>query len=166
MHRTIFVAALVAAGAAAVAIAGPPWIAIESPANPLDPETRNAAFLVRVYHHSTPAGFRVSGTAEGLVAGARQSRELTLTRTAVAGRYAVARQWPDQGVWTVLVTVHDEHEIEATAIVDIGSDGAVTRVRVPSRAEGDRTFPERGRVSMKMIDRELEARAALAVRGQ
>lgn len=166
MSRTVLAAALLAAGTAGVAIAGPPWIAIESPANPLDPETRNAAFVVRVYHHSTPASIRVSGTAEGLVAGKRQSRALTLTSTSVAGRYAVARQWPDQGVWIVLVTLHDEHEIQATAIVDIGSDGAVTRVRVPSRAQGDRTFPERGPVSMKMIDRELEARAALAARGR
>ena len=166
MSRTVLAAALLAAGTAGVAIAGPPWIAIESPANPLDPETRDAAFVVRVYHHATPAGFRVSGTAEGLVAGKRETREITLAKTSVAGRYAVARQWPDQGVWTVLVTVRDDHEIEATAIVDIGSDGSAARVRVPTRAEGGRSFPKRGQVSMAMIERELEARAALAVRGQ
>jgi len=165
MYRSMLAAALLAAGIGGVAVAGPPWISVESPANPLDPETRGAAFVVRVYHHRAPAGFRVSGTAEGLVGGKRQSHALSVGPTSVAGRYTVAHQWPEQGVWTVLLTVHGEHEIEATAIVDIGADGAVTRVRVPTRAEGSRAFPAPGPVSMAMIDRELEARAAIAEAG-
>ena len=36
------------------AAAGPPWISIEYPANPLDPETRGALVVVRTYHHEAP----------------------------------------------------------------------------------------------------------------
>ena len=53
---------------------GPPWISLEMPANPLDPETRNAVLVVRAYHHATPAGYSLAGTAEGVVNGERRAQ--------------------------------------------------------------------------------------------
>ncbi|HEX6058177.1 MAG TPA: hypothetical protein VFZ11_04085, partial [Gemmatimonadaceae bacterium] len=65
--------------AAAPATAGPPWISIEYPANPLDRTTKGAYLLVHAFHHGTPVGLPVRGTAEGLVNGARRTIALDFT---------------------------------------------------------------------------------------
>src|SRR2546426_1315168 len=48
---------------------GPPWISIELPVNPYDQSMRGAFLLVHAFHHQTPMGFIVTGTAEGIVNG-------------------------------------------------------------------------------------------------
>ena len=60
-----------------VALSGPPWIAVEYPVNPHDPNTRGAFMTVRTYHHGDLTAFDISGTAEGLVSGRRQSASPT-----------------------------------------------------------------------------------------
>ena len=95
--------ALVAATLAFASV-GPPWISIEHPPNPYDSATRNAFLIVHSFHHGTPAQFPVFGTAEGLVNGARRTISLELRRTSRPGVYALNKQWPDEGVWTVSYT--------------------------------------------------------------
>lgn len=70
----VIAVSLVAAG---VAVAGPPWIAIEYPVNPHDPATRDAFMTVRTYHHGDQVGHELTGTAEGLVNGQRRSMRRT-----------------------------------------------------------------------------------------
>ena len=53
--------------AAAPLHAGPPWISIELPANPLNATTRGMFLLVRSYHHGDAMQMPVTGTATGLV---------------------------------------------------------------------------------------------------
>ena len=102
---------------------GPPWISLELPANPLDPATRGAAFLVHAYHHGSPAGFPVTGTADGLVDGERQSVDLEFRETSRPGVYAVNQQWPAKGHWIVTVSVVGA--ADASVIVELGADGGV-----------------------------------------
>src|SRR3954464_3147857 len=93
-------AALVAAAPSAGARhAGPPWISIEYPANPLDPSTRGAYLLVHAFHHQIPTQSVVSGTAEGLIRGERKSVALRFDNTSRPGVYALQKQWGDEGVW-------------------------------------------------------------------
>ena len=130
---------------------GPPWISIEYPVNPHDQSMRGAFLLVHTFHHSTPIVFRVEGTAEGVVNGERRTIKLEFTETSRTGVYGLRRQWPTEGVWTLV------SKGGATAIVELGADGAVASVTVPSRQERGWTIPTD--VSMTEIDRALRARA-------
>ena len=69
------------AATAGPALAGPPWISVELPANPLDPTTRDAFLVVHTYHHAQVMLAPVTGRAIGVVDGQRRTIELTFTRT-------------------------------------------------------------------------------------
>ena len=136
---------------------GPPWISIEYPANPLDGSTRGAYLLVHAFHHGTPAQAPVRGTAEGLVGGERKSITLRFETTSRPGVYALRKQWADDGVWSLLISVEQHENDLAQALVEIGADGGITSVRVPTRAQGSWTFPRR--VTAQELEQSLQSRA-------
>jgi hypothetical protein len=132
----VTVLSLAFAGALA---AGPPWIAIEYPANPFDPGTRGAFLTVRTYHHGDPLGYDISGTAEGLVNGKRESVRLDIRRLPQTGMYAVRWQKPAQGTWALLISTTRDGSFMASALVSINGSGRVAGVSVPSNPiEGGR----------------------------
>lgn len=139
--------------AATAAFAGPPWIAIEYPANPFDPGTRGAFCTVRTYHHGNLMGFEISGTAEGLVNGKRQSVRLDIRRLPQAGMYAVHWKKPAQGNWALLITTTRDGQHMATALIDVTADGRVASVSVPA----DPTEGGRWLVPRKVAAAEVEA---------
>lgn len=158
---------MIAASALAVAaalVAGPPWISIEYPANPHDRANTGAMLYVHVFHHAQPIAYPLEGTAEGIVNGERRSIRLKFTQTARPAVYGLSRQWPTEGVWTLVIkTSTGDHASEATAVVELGADGDIASVRVPTRRQGEWTIPVD--VSMDEVDRALRARAtALASR--
>jgi len=163
--RTLSLAALCSAALATPAFAGPPWISIEYPVNPHDQSMRGAMLLVHVFHHATPMVYPVEGTAEGIVNGESRTIKLQFTETARTGVYGLSRQWPAEGVWTLVIRMSrgEGGTDGATAVVELGVDGEIASVRVPTRREGSWTVP--AEVSMTDIDRDLRARAsALATR--
>ncbi|MBA3583995.1 MAG: hypothetical protein H0W36_05600 [Gemmatimonadetes bacterium] len=121
---------------AAPALAGPPWISIEIPANPHNSATRDALLVVHVYHHDNAVGYRVTGTAEGLVNGKRQSVRLAIAPAGTAGLYAVARPRLPEGRWILVLTLEDGRS-GATALVNLDGGGEVAAVRVPSDTSRD-----------------------------
>jgi hypothetical protein len=137
-HRsTIAVLAGVALFAAASpALAGPPWISVEYPSNPHHPSTRDAAFLIRLYHHSDAIVVPVTGRAEGMVRGQRRSVDVKVNPTAFAGLYAVSDLPEEAGSWVVVITMN-QGESSATALITLASDGSPMAVRVPSRRTAD-----------------------------
>jgi hypothetical protein len=138
MKKAGLVAALTLIAATA-ALAGPPWIAIEYPANPFDPGTRGAFCTVRTYHHGDLMGFDINGTAEGLVNGKRQSVRLDIRRLPQAGMYAVRWQKPAQGKWALIISTSRDGQHMASALVDVDAQGRVASVSVPSNPiEGGR----------------------------
>jgi hypothetical protein len=137
--------------------AGPPWVSIEYPVNPYDATTRDAFLVVHAFHHGSPMAFPVSGTAEGLVNGTRRSIELTFHKASRPGEYALRKQWPDQGVWTLVIGVAQGPEDRVTALVDLSSAGEVARINVPTRKEGGHVIP--ARVAMKDVEDGLRSRA-------
>lgn len=144
----------------AFAKAGPPWISIEYPANPYDSGSRGAFLLVHAFHHGTPVSFPVSGTAEGLVNGARRTISLEFKTTSRPGVYALNKQWPTEGVWTLVVgvTQGDGDFNTARAVVELSTEGRVVNVNVPTRVSADGyTVP--GTVSMTDVEAGLRARA-------
>ncbi|MGH7564485.1 MAG: hypothetical protein ACREK5_08680 [Gemmatimonadota bacterium] len=122
---------------AAAAVAGPPWISIELPANPHDPATRDALLVVHAYHHGANVQYPVTGTAEGLVDGERRSVALTITPTGKAGLYAVSRPRLEDGRWVLVIRLDTGNGDGATALVSLNGDAQVSGVRVPSDVNGE-----------------------------
>jgi hypothetical protein len=138
-------------------VVGPPWISIEYPVNPYDAATKDAFLVVHAFHHGQAMAFPVSGTAEGLVSGERRSITLDFQKASRTGEYALRKQWPDQGTWTLVLKVL-QGEDGVSAVVDLGADGKVSRVNVPTR-RNEQGYVIPARVAMADVDAGLRARA-------
>ena len=148
------------------AVAGPPWISIETPVNPYDVTTRGAFLLVHAFHHGASIDAPVSGTAEGLVNGERKSVALDFTTTSRPGAYALRKQWPDAGLWTLVIKVEQHENDAAQAIVELASDGSVARVQVPTRPSARVDMPLPRSLTTREIDSALRARASVSRRSE
>src|SRR5207249_1680231 len=160
--RSLGLAAALVTLLAAPALAGPPWISIELPVNPYDQSTRGAFLLVHSFHHGTPTGYIVTGTAEGIVNGERRSIKLAFSETSRDGVYALKRMWPTDGVWTLVIKANQGPDDAATAVIELGPEGEVASVRVPTTQRGQWTVP--APVSLGDIDAALKTRAAQLAR--
>jgi len=160
--RSFGVATVLSALLAAPALAGPPWISIELPANPYDQATRGAFLLVHAFHHGQPVGYLLTGTAEGIVNGERRSIKLEFSETTRDGVYALKRMWPSDGVWTLVIKANQGPDDAATAVIELGAEGEVASIRVPVMQRGQWTVP--APVSLGEIDAALKARAAQLAR--
>ena len=136
---------------------GPPWISIETPANPYDAATRGAFLVVHTFHHGDVVASGVNGTAEGIVSGARRSIPLAFDTTARRGSYALKKQWPGDGVWMLVINTGGQAQ-GVTALVDIGSTGDVAGVRVPTKRRDGWDVPQQ--VTARDINSALEARVS------
>src|SRR5687768_12861912 len=166
MHRAARRAATLAVLTSVAAIAlgassmfGPPWISIETPPNPYDRASRGAFLVVNTFHHGNASAAGVTGTAEGLVDGARRSVPLSFDATSRPGSYALRKQWPTDGVWMLVINTGGRKE-GATALVEIGAGGEVATVRVPTRQQGEWQIP--AEVTAADIDHALGTRARVA----
>jgi hypothetical protein len=158
MRRTVMLLSLLTLVAATPALAGPPWISVETPANPYMRGTRDALCLIRVYHHGDPAYTPLTASAEGLVGGARQSVPLTLIETGVPGVYGVKFQPEREGTWMVVVRVGEDKDYAgATVLARLDRDGRISRATVPTRQDGQHLIPLR--VTRADIDRMLQQEA-------
>ena len=160
--RSFGVATVLSVLLAAPALAGPPWISIELPANPYDQATRGAFLLVHAFHHGQPVGYLLTGTAEGIVNGERRSIKLEFSETTRDGVYALKRMWPTDGVWTLVIKANQGPDDAATAVIELGAEGEVASIRVPVMQRGQWTVP--APVSLGEIDAALKARAAQLAR--
>ena len=106
------------------ALAGGFYLTIGSPVAANVPKVKNAVLVVRPDGCHEPAKAQITGTAEGLVDGARRSMPLKLTALPTPGVYAVFHEWPAVGVWVVNLT---GSYLGATtgAIVPIGPKGFI-----------------------------------------
>jgi hypothetical protein len=157
-------AILALALAAAVALpsplmAWPPWLSIETPVNPSDPVTRGAFLLVHTYTRpGSNEPMVLTGTAEGLVRGKRESVRLSFDSTPRSGVFALRKQWPSTiGTWMLVITVLPH----TTAIVDLARTGEVAAVRIPLQRIGRSDVPRA--VTRQEIDSSLVARASVQV---
>ena len=102
--------------------AGPPWISIELPANPLDATTRGAFLLIHTFHHQTATPGLVSGRAIGMTGTSRRTIPLTFERTSRPGVMALRQSWPETGAWVLVLTTGEGHG-SATALVTVTDGG-------------------------------------------
>ncbi|HJP61662.1 MAG TPA: hypothetical protein VJ865_16755 [Gemmatimonadaceae bacterium] len=144
--------------AASTALAGPPWIAIEYPANPFDAASRDAFLTVRTYHHGQVMAKTLTGTAEGVVDGKRQSMRLDIRPGSQTGTYVVRWQKPATGRWVLVINSANQGIVDATAVVEISSNGTVAGITVPTRTYGGGWIGPRP-VAASEIDGLLQGRA-------
>jgi hypothetical protein len=140
------------------ALAGPPWISIEYPANPYDQSSQGAFLTVRTYHHREFESKTVTGHAEGVVNGKRQSMALDIRPGSQAGMYVVRWQRPAVGRWVLVINSGKQGVTEATAVVEIGPSGGIAGVTVPTRDAGNGWIAPRA-VGAAEIDALLNGRA-------
>ena len=132
----------------------PPWLSIEAPVNPMDASVRGAICLVHADTHEGPADISaVSGTAEGLVSGARRSVPLKLAPTTRPGYFAVKKQWPSEGTWVLKISLET-----TTAIVALDRNDNVASVRIPTTLAEGRPIPRA--VMARDIDSTLSVASA------
>lgn len=166
MKRTLLhsfaLAAVLTISASGAALAGPPWISIEYPANPFDATSRGAFLTVRTYHHGDFQSKTVTGTAEGVVDGKRQSMRLDIRPGSQPGMYVVRWQRPAAGKWVLVISSGTAGVSEATAVVEISPTGGVAGVTVPTRSIGDGWISPRA-VATSEIDALLQGRALASV---
>jgi hypothetical protein len=88
-------------------------------------KVKNAVLLVRPLACDNAASVVMTGTAEGIVGGARQSVALKLQRLPTPGVHAVSRQWPD-GQWVLNLTATcPGRGAVASAVVPLTKSGFV-----------------------------------------
>jgi hypothetical protein len=127
----------------------PPWLSIESPVNPWDPASRGVAFYVRALRRDGfPEVAELTGTAEGLVGGARRSLPLEFVVTSRPGVFSVRRSWPADGAWVVRVSLQS-----TTALVTLDRDGNVASTRIPTERTAGGLIPRD--VSQREVDSTL-----------
>lgn len=150
------------AATASPALAGPPWLSIEFPANPMNKSAQGAYLLVHTFHHEQVASFVVEARAEGIVNGERKTLPLTLERTDRDGVYALKQAWPQAGDW-VIVIVGAPGEGSVTALVSI-ADGNLRGIRVPTKKIENGRWTVPMQVTQADIESELRSLVALASR--
>jgi hypothetical protein len=156
--RTFALVTALTLPAFSTAHAGPPWIAIEYPANPFDRTSRDAFLTVRTYHHGEMIAKTVTGTAEGVVNGRRQSVPLDIRPGSQTGMYVVRWQKPATGRWVLVINSGVQGVTDATAVIEISPTGTVASVNVPTRAIANGWISPRP-VASAEIDALLEGRA-------
>lgn len=163
-HRLMSLAAAVTliAATASPALAGPPWLSIEFPANPMNKSAQGAYLLVHTFHHEQAASFVVEARAEGLVNGQRKTLPLTLERTDRDGVYALKQSWPETGDWVIVIT-GAPGEGSVTALVSI-ADGNIRGIRVPTKKVENGRWTVPLQVTQADIEAELRSLVALASR--
>lgn len=168
MKRTLLRATTLASALSLIAfssaLAGPPWIAIEYPANPFDRATRDGFLTVRTYHHGNLMARTVTGTAEGLVNGKRQTMRLDIRPGSQAGMYVVRWQRPAAGKWVLVINAGQEGVVDASAVVEISPTGGIAGVTVPTRHVGDGWIGPRA-VAAAEVEGLLQGRAIVSASG-
>src|SRR5258708_39943408 len=100
-----------------------------------------------------------------MVSGERRTVALEFPPTSRPGAYALRKQWGDSGVWTLVIKVIQHESDVAQALVELGADGEVTRVQVPTRL-GERNMQLPRELSAREIDAALRQRARTTLAGR
>jgi len=141
-----------AASSSSNALKWPPWLSIEWPINPYDRSNRDALLLVHAaMRGAVPTANDLSGSAEGIVNGARRTVALRFDATSEPGVFALRRQWPADGAWLLRITLRNE----TTALVSLDRMGAVASVDVPMQATSG------GRIPRAVAPREIDSAVAV-----
>jgi hypothetical protein len=118
MNRKVCITALSTVLMAVPLFGGALTLITNDPATNPEARAKNAVVMVRTTACNSPEKTLISATAEGIVAGKRQTIPLKVLSLSEAGTYAFTRQWPSEGVWTVrVVATNPEYKNYTTGVV-------------------------------------------------
>jgi hypothetical protein len=95
---------LIAAILAAPLFAGGLTLQVDDPRSNREAIAKNAVIVAHITACHSPEKTTVTAVAEGMVDGQRQSIPLKVINLSEPGAFAISRQWPQQGTWTVKMT--------------------------------------------------------------
>jgi hypothetical protein len=84
--------------------AGALILQVDDPRSNPEAIAKSAVVVAHITACHSPEKTTVTAVAEGLVNGQRQSIPLKVVNLSQPGAFAIARQWPQQGTWTVKMT--------------------------------------------------------------
>jgi hypothetical protein len=88
---------------------------------------KNAVVLAHITACRSPEKTIVAATAEGIADGRRHSIPLKVVSLSVPGAFAVTRQWPRQGRWTItMIATNPDYKDYATSVVVPVQKGVAT----------------------------------------
>jgi hypothetical protein len=157
--RLLALCLLIGLALAPAAFAGGFQLSAEVPAANNDPELKDAVLVLRTFGCYQPTDAALSGTAEGIVNGRRQSVALELSPTS-KGVVRVKQQWPSEGTWVLAITGSYRGMVNSL-IVELGPGGKVrpeTRL-VEGSKKGKYVQAVHRRWGMDEIDSALKAAA-------
>jgi hypothetical protein len=139
-HNAKVFAPVVALGAAISLIAGGFALQIGKPSANPEAQAKNALLVVRGYACVAPEKTTISGVAEGIVNGKRESIPLKLIPLSGESIYALTRQWPAEGKWVItLIEANPRFPSRPSAIVNISGNSVdwpgITRLPRPPSAQ-------------------------------
>src|SRR5262245_20939073 len=138
MKKTLVATTFAVAGLASLAQAGGQQVLARVSAD-------GQSVVVRTYRCGTPSSLSLRGTAEGLVAGERRSVELAITAGSEPGVFQVARQWPAEGRWVLVLNVTGERGVSTIVTMEPGS-----LLRIADQKQSfDRPQPDRIAAALK-----------------
>jgi hypothetical protein len=104
--------------------AGGFYLELGSPSASSDPKAKGAVVLARFTGCHEPEKASLIATAEGMVAGKRQSIPLQAVALSTPGVYAITKQWPAEGKWVLkLVGRYPVGPGVTTTLVRLAGDG-------------------------------------------
>src|SRR5690348_16295328 len=115
---------IAACGVAVLMLAEGFSFTVGSPVASQDYQAKGAAFVFRTEGCAEPAKSQITGTAEGLVKGARRSVALKVLAMSKPGVYAVYQMWPAEGIWVVSLKGLCA-DMSAGAVIPIGPKGFI-----------------------------------------
>jgi hypothetical protein len=116
MRKTLI--ALIAVGIAALpAFAGALTLQVDELTSNKEAMAKKAAVVAHTTACHSPEKTTITATAEGIVNGKLQTIPLKVMNLSEPGVYAVAQEWPRQGLWTVrLVATNPDYQNYATSV--------------------------------------------------
>ena len=97
-----------------------------------EPDTRDGVLTVEAQGCHDYSQARITGHAEGIVNGKRQSVPLQLVAASKPGTYTVRKQWPTEGKW-ILVFDGATGDRSTHTVVELGPDGRLLPTAAASR---------------------------------
>jgi hypothetical protein len=109
---------LMAAILAAPLFAGALTLQVDNTRSNPEAIAKNAVVVAHITACHSPEKTTVTATAEGVVNGRRQTIPVKVINLSRPGAFAVSRQWPPQGTWTVkMVATNPDYPNYATSLV-------------------------------------------------
>jgi hypothetical protein len=119
---------------AAPLFAGALVLEIGNPSANPEAAAKHAVLVARMTACKSPEKTTVTARAEGLVNGTRQSIPLKVIPLSTAGTYAVTKEWPAEGTWTVrMIATNPDYKDYATSVVVPIENGALQWAGVKHR---------------------------------